>query len=82
MTDTVEQPVLVTGERQATIAALARISVSLDLLASVLASFPAKNAALWHASDMDKQLQDLNLACEHLRAHARQLEDLAQGLKS
>lgn len=81
MTDTVEQPALVPKEDDATATALARVAGSLDMLASVLAALPEKNPTLWETAESAKQLKDLNLACSHLRQHARELEDLVTGLK-
>jgi hypothetical protein len=81
MNDTVEQPILAPSASDATSAGLLRIAGGLELLADVLAAFPEKNPEVWRSTDWAKQLTDLTLTCEHLRQHARQLEDLARGSK-
>jgi hypothetical protein len=80
MNDTVEQPALVPKEEDAAAAALVRIAGAIELLANVLAGFPEKNPNVWRSPEWAKQLKDLTLACEHLRQHARQLEDVAENL--
>jgi hypothetical protein len=78
--DTAERPAL-TDYDPATFAKLRRIAIDIDLVAEVLGRYPHRNPDVWLSAAWEKPLKDLELACERLRARARQLEQIADELK-
>jgi hypothetical protein len=56
---------------------LTRIAADLELIAGVLAAFPARNSETWNSAHWAKDRKDLEIACERMRASARLLDELS-----
>jgi hypothetical protein len=59
--------------------ALRRTAQALEVLAGVLAGYPSRHADAWASEAWQKDLKDLEIACEQLRRHATELRRLADG---
>ncbi len=65
------------GDNAKPASVLTRIAADLEMIAGVLAAFPARNTETWDSALFAKDRKDLEIACERMRASARLLDELA-----
>lgn len=65
------------GEPRDPTSVLTRIAADLEMIAGVLAAYPARNSRVWNSPEWLKDRKDLEIACERIRASARLLDELS-----